>query len=397
VARVAADRNGKHLQVSADNAATQSGPPTEALAAPPATPRAAAIPVPAVSPAPRESWASVLQASSEATIFQTPAWLDACCAGGGFEDASRLYETADGRRIVLPMVRPKHLARLRPSRSMPDGWGFGGAIAPGELRPEDVAIVLDDLVASQEATIVKTGPLSTEAWRLAPAHRSPRSRHIVEIGDGFDSLWSDLSSGTRNKIRKAEKGGVEVRWGPASDLVGIHSHIHLRWAADRARRQGVPVRLAVVRAKRDQPAGALAEIARHLGDRCRIGVASIDGVPVASTVMLFHGQHAHYWRSASMREADTSGYANYLVLARALEEAADRGHRFVDLGESGGVRSLIDFKEHFRAMPRPYDVLLLGPRLATSTVRTGDRLASSGRDLALQALQRIKQRRTRRQ
>src|SRR5512144_2615307 len=89
-----------------------------------------------LSPAPRERWTSVLRASSEATIFQTPEWLDACCAGGGFEDESRLYETSDGRQIVVPMVRPRPFPHLRPARSMPDGWGFGGGIAPGRIRPE---------------------------------------------------------------------------------------------------------------------------------------------------------------------------------------------------------------------------------------------------------------------
>jgi hypothetical protein len=344
-----------------------------------------------LSPAPRERWASVLRASDQATIFQTPEWLGACCAGGGFEDASRLYETAEGREILVPIVRPKRLADLRPARSMPDGWGFGGALAPERLRPEDTAIVLDDLLPSIKSLIVKTGPLTADAWAAVPAQqRSTRSRHVVDLAEGFEALWSELSSGTRNKIRKAEKGGVQVRWGEASELAPVHSGIHLRWAADRARRRGVPVRLAVARAKRDQPAKALAEIAKRLGDRCRIGIASIEGTPVASTVMLFYGDHAHYWRSASLRDADTSGYANYLLLARALEEAAERGHRFVDLGESGGVRSLIAFKEHFCAEPRTYDVLLLGSPRMTSAIRARERLVSTGTRLAAEAFGRIK-------
>jgi GNAT acetyltransferase-like protein len=348
-----------------------------------------------LSPAPRADWRAVLETSSEASIFQTPDWLDACCQAGGFEDASRLYETREGRQIVFPMVRPKGPALIRAARSMPDGWGFGGAIAPGRVRREEVMSVLDDLVGSAGGVVVKAGPLS-DAWSDIPARRrSPRSRHIVELRDGFDSLWTEFSSGTRNKIRKAQKSGVEVRWGAGTELANVYSSIHLRWAAERARPRGVPVRLAVARAKRDQPARALVEVAEHLGDRCRIAVASIEGTPVASAVVLFGGDHAHYWRAAGLREADTSGYANYLVLARALEEAADRGHRFVDLGESGGVRSLIDFKEHFHAEPRSYDVLSLGSRTVTSALWARDRLAARGTDLAVKASARIRQLRKR--
>jgi hypothetical protein len=344
-----------------------------------------------LSPAPREMWASVLRESSEATIFQTPEWLDACCAAGGYEDASRLYDTADGRRIVLPMVRPKRFARMRPARSMPNGWGFGGAIASGRVGADDVELVVADLRGSVNALVVKTGPLTAEAWSRVPAQeRSPHARYVVDMADGFDSWWGELSKGTRNKIRKAEKRGVRVRWGTGTELAHVHSSVHRRWAAERARRRGVPVPLALARARRDVSARALAEIAERLGERCRIIVASIENEPVASAVMLFHGVHAQGWRAASLREADTSGYANYVMQARALENAAGRGYRSVDIGESGGVRSLIEFKKHFRAEPRSYDVLLLGSSSATSALRARDRLVSAGSRLAVETVSRIR-------
>lgn len=62
------------------------------------------------SPAPRDRWESVLEASPEATIFQTHGWLDSCCAASGFVDASRRYEMSDGHQIVFPMVRPRPFA-----------------------------------------------------------------------------------------------------------------------------------------------------------------------------------------------------------------------------------------------------------------------------------------------
>jgi hypothetical protein len=184
---------------------------------------------------------------------------------------------------------------------------------------------------------------------------------------------------------------VEVTWGSVSELADVHSSIHLRWAADRARRRGVPVRLALARAKRDQPPGAIAKIGQHLGARCRIALGSIDGTPVASVVVLFHGDQMHYWRGASLREADTSGYANYLMLTRALERAAAGGHRFVDLGESGGVGSLVAFKEQFHAEARSYDVLLLGSRAVTSAVWVREQALSAGSRWGAEALGRIRE------
>src|SRR5438876_910923 len=76
------------------------------------------------SPAPRDAWEEVLRRAPLALETQSPAWADATCAAGGFEDASRLYETANGRRLVLPLLR----------RSFAGGGGACGTA--GRLVPE---------------------------------------------------------------------------------------------------------------------------------------------------------------------------------------------------------------------------------------------------------------------
>ena len=92
------------------------------------------------SPAPREVWQEVLKADAQALVFQTPAWLDCICALGGYEDASRLYETPGGRCLVLPLVRRKGLPEaLTTQASLPLAWGIGGLVAPGPIEAEDVA------------------------------------------------------------------------------------------------------------------------------------------------------------------------------------------------------------------------------------------------------------------
>lgn len=345
-----------------------------------------------LSPAPREAWASVLDASAEGTVYHTPEWLDACCVSAGVEDASRLYETVDGRQIVVPMVRPKGAKRLATTRSMPDGWGLGGAIAPGRLTAQDVAAVLGDLLGAAGRLALKPGPCSGGAWAGVPARaRVPHCLHAVDLRGGFEDIWSaKLSSGTRNKVRKAEKRGVEVQWGSGSELVSVHWDVYLRWAALRARRRGTPARLALTAAKRDESLERFETIARHLGDRCRVLVAWIDGVAVGSIVVLNHGAFAHYWRTASDQEADRSRFANYLLLARLLEDASERGHAFLDMGESGGVPTLMAFKEQFGGRPFTHDELLFGPRLLIGASRLRADLAGGASDLAIASLARLK-------
>src|SRR2546427_127777 len=55
-----------------------------------------------ISPAPRDAWEEALRADPLALETQSPAWIDAMCAAGGFEDASRLYETEEGGYSSFP-------------------------------------------------------------------------------------------------------------------------------------------------------------------------------------------------------------------------------------------------------------------------------------------------------
>jgi hypothetical protein len=349
------------------------------------------------SPVPREEWNSVLEGSPEATIFHTPEWIDACCEAGGLENVSRLYETADGARIVFPMVQrraPRQM--LRTIRSLPDGWGFGGAVGSRRVLREDVAMMLDDLEGSSARLIVKPGPLTGGAWLAAPARqRVPHVIHIVDLREGFGALWSHgFSSGTRNKIRKAEKRGVEVQWGSGSELVRVHWDIYLRWTIGRAKERGIPVSLGLALAKHRESLRRFEIVARHLGDRCQVWVASVDGQPAASTIVLSSGAYAHYWRSTSDQALAGPRYPNYLLLARQLEHAAEHGNEFFDMGESGGVSSLARFKEQFGAKPFPYEEVRFEPRIVTNAARVRDRLLQDASDLSLKSAALLKRMRT---
>jgi predicted N-acyltransferase len=220
--------------------------------------------------------------------------------------------------------------------------------------------------------------------------------HIVDLRKGYGALWSDdFSSGTRNKIRKAEKRGVEVQWGSGSELVQAHWDIYLRWTIRRARERGIPVSLGLALAKRRESLRRFEIVARHLGDRCQVWVASVDGQPAASTIVLLSGAYAHYWRSTSDQALAGPRYANYLLLARLLEYATERGHEYVERGESGGVRSLIDFKERLGARPFPYEELRFEPRIVTNAVRVRDRFLQDASDLSLKSAGLLKRSRAR--
>jgi Acetyltransferase (GNAT) domain len=345
-----------------------------------------------VTPPARDTWRAVWTASTEATIFHLPEWLEACCQTGGFDDTTRLYETADGARIVFPLVRSRALRpRWRTTWSMPVGWGLGGPFGSRPLRGDDVALMLNDLRRESGRLVISPGPVTGGLWESMPAPvRVRHDAHVVDVRGGFDALWSKVfSSDTRNKVKKARKRGVELEWGPGSELIGVYWDIYLRWTRQLAAQRGIPAGVALASAKRREPLPRYEAIARHLGERCQVAVARVDGEPAASVIALLGGAHAHYWRATSDRALVRRRYANHLLVACVLERAATQGSAFVHMGESGGKRSLIEFKEHFGARPVSYHELRFGPTALTKAVRAGEHLVQAAEGLAVRSAARL--------
>lgn len=328
-----------------------------------------------------------MERSAEGTCFHTPEWLESACEVGDFDDASRLYECPDGRQVVLPMLRrPSRIPGLSSEWSMSRGWGFGGPVSSGRLRSEDVATVLRDVLARSGCrTIIKPGPYTDALWGQAPARwrAGPHLVHLADLTDGFADLWSKrFASGMRNHIRKAEKRGVEIEWDTTGKLLEVHYDLYLRWTRRRARERNIPASAALRLAKRRDPLAMYEALARRFGDRCWVGVAWKESEPAASLVMLWNGAHAHYWRGASDRERARHSYASHLLLGRAMEAAAGLGCEQFHMGQSGGVESLMRFKEHLGGERRQYHEYRFEPAVVAGAVRASQHAAREAAALA---------------
>jgi CelD/BcsL family acetyltransferase involved in cellulose biosynthesis len=179
------------------------------------------------TPAPRDTWTHVLQSSPGALAFHTPAWLDCLCEVGGYLDASRLYALGSERQIVLPLVRRRGLpSQLAVEASLPFGWGFGGALAPGGLTAEDAACIVTDLSARRVLlTTVRPDPLAATSWMaVAPARGATTQRlaHVLDLEGDFEHVWQRrFEARARRHARHAERDGVVVECDTTGRLVPV--------------------------------------------------------------------------------------------------------------------------------------------------------------------------------
>jgi hypothetical protein len=342
---------------------------------------AAAAPIAArISPAPRAEWRAILEHDRDALVTQTPEWTDAVCAVTGMRDASRLYEFGDGRRLVLPAVERARPRRLTTVASFPPAWGFGG-LTGHRPRAGEAAAVLGDLRASRVlAARVRPNPLQQADWAAIPGVVAlPRRAHVVDLAGGFDRVWRErFSKRARNHVRRAEHAGLEIELDTTGRLASVFEALFARSVARWARRQHEPQALARLRARRRDPPGKLARVMAGLGGDGRLWVAWSGGRPAAA-ILVLQGANAHYTRGAMDEELAGPTRANYLLHARAIEDACHAGCASYHMGESGSSRSLAQFKEAVGGRPHDYAELVV-ERLPLTAA---DRLARSAAKAAI--------------
>jgi Acetyltransferase (GNAT) domain len=321
-------------------------------------PTAARMEVPVASPAPREVWERVVAADPQALPSQTPQWLDAICSVTGMQDASRLYKTADGRMLVLPLVRRGVLGAPLVEASLPYGWGPGGIVAEGGLLAEDVRTVFADLSGRRVPRVtVRPGPALGPTWEEAAprAARQPLMAQTLDLRAGFAEVWrARFKSDTRTRIRRAERCGVVVQRDDTGRLVPVFHELYRTSVARWARRDGQPLLIARWRAARREPDSKLRTVSAAMGSRCRVYVASVGGRPAAAIVVLFGATSAVYWRGAMDAEIAGKSYANYLLHCTAINDACAAGCSAYHMGDSAPGSDLARFKSRFGAEESSY-------------------------------------------
>ena len=307
----------------------------------------------------RGTWRELLAADGDALVSQSPEWVDALCADGGYEDVTRMYETAGGRMLVLPMVRKRGpWPASRAFRgSMPSACGMGGLVAESRPQPEEMAAVAADLAADPALrTGVRPNPLHADEWAGVAGHgvvTIPRRAHVIDLTGGEEAAWKALAQTGAAAVRKAERSGLEIRCSADGTLVPVFYELLeqsvVRWAAA----QHEPVALARWRLHRRDPLSKFEALAERLGEAMKVWVAFKDGAP-AATMLVLLGTNASYTRGAMNKELAAPTKANDLLQWLAIQDACrDRLPRLPH-GRVGRLAFAGAFQGEVRRPPHDY-------------------------------------------
>lgn len=316
-------------------------------------------------PAPRQEWTKAVLADPNSQAFQSPEYVQAVCAAGGFRDVTRLYETPDGRHLVLPLVSRAFLGgALCTQGSLMPYWGVGGVISADGIRPEDLAVICSDLRRDRRVlrTFIRPTSRSAAAW-LAADLPGTKVRtglgHVLDLDGGFETVWNDrFTKSGRRMVRRAEKAGVVVEVDPTGarlpEYFAIVEASIRRWA----RQQHEPLALSRWRARQRQSTTKMRALAAAVPDRFRLYLAMLDGRAIAGNVV-FQGTGTRATSGAMIKELAGPVGAMHLLERVAIEAACAAGSTHYDLGESGGSAGLAMYKTRFGAQPQPYPMLFI--------------------------------------
>jgi hypothetical protein len=281
------------------------------------------------------------------------------CEAGGFADATRLYQAADDRLVVLPLARRRWTSG---PTGLYDSWppywegarDSGGLLGEnGLITPGDVRAVTADL-ARLAALRIRVVPSTADAaaWAAgAPdwVARAPLTSYVVDLSGGFEKVLTErFSKKARYKCRKAVREGIEVERATGGPLLEVFGGLYERSLDAWSRDYFLPQPLARRVIERRHSHRKLQTVARRLGDSCQIWIARRAGQPVAGIVVLSYGTAATYWKGATDKSLVGASGAVDLLHREAMEDACRAGRSRYDLGTSG-LASLTAFKESIGA------------------------------------------------
>jgi hypothetical protein len=328
------------------------------------------------TPAPRTEWRKAFLADPNAQAFHSPGWVDGVCAVGRFQDASRMYETPDGRVLVLPMVRRPYLGGVVSHQaSMPPAFGVGGVVSADPVTPQDLSAVCADLRSERSAlrTFIRPASRTAATWAaadLSAAKATPRLGHVLDLEGGFEHVWERrFRKSVRRTVRKAEKSGVVVE----HDTTGARLPEYFRLMEDSVKRwaqqQHEPLLLSRWRARHRVTLEKAQRLAAAVPEHFHLYLAMLDGQAIAGNVVYF-ANGARATSSAMIKDLAGPVGAMHLLDRVGIEDACAAGCTHYDLGESGAHSGLALYKTGFGAEPQSYRSVVI-ERLPITEVDAG--------------------------
>jgi len=274
------------------------------------------------------AWDAYVNRDAGATIYHQYRWKAVIEKSFGHRGHYLACERGGAITGVLPLVEMKSWLFGKFLISVPY-FNYGGVLADDELSREaliEKASALAKTLGCRHIELRQGARISLNLPEV-----SAKVAMIVPLPSDKAQYSKALSSRLRNKIRHAEKHGLECRWGGREVLNDFYSVF-----AVNMRDLGTPV----------YPKSWFENVLESMGDQARI-LSVWDGkTPVAATVIFQFRDTVELPWIASTPEA-RKHYSTALLYWTAITWAIEQGFRRVDLGRCTKDGGTYQFKQQW--------------------------------------------------
>jgi CelD/BcsL family acetyltransferase involved in cellulose biosynthesis len=310
-------------------------------------------------------WAELLSSCPYASPFQHEGWAQVLAASIQNFDCFWLI-AADSSGTYLggmPLIRERKFF-FRRYLSMPYGTYGGFVLAEedellaAELMRALARLLSDSKSHSFSCALSPRSKTWSENIRslLGSTTAAENSTHVLELAEGFDSIWMAYQKRNRNIIRKAVKAGTTARVvsgpEPARTLYELYRGLARSWHGHYL----YPYPL--IEACTTYPGRPFAQIWQ----------AVIDDHVHGSLLAIYDDEEVFPWLMGSTPYSRTLGVNNFL-LSELIRDACNRGLARVNLGGSMGNPGIEHFKRALGATKVPVTHYVWDGRLAAMARR----------------------------
>jgi hypothetical protein len=286
-----------------------------------------------VDPTTIPDWDRVIGRFPEANVFHTAAWATVLKETYGHEAAYRVCGPAEQPQSIWPLVTIFSPLTGRRGVCLPAADYCEPLLAPGVPFES----LWDSLLGEARAQGWRHLEVRGEVPLAGAAPSIVYHAHTLDLRVGTEGLLARCKTAARSAMRKAERAGVQIRFGTGPEDVDAYYRLHELTR----RRHGLP----------PQPKRFFDLIGKHLLRTGRGFVAlanepgaGADRPPLAALVFLHFGRRALYKFGASdLRQQEYR--ANNLLMWKGIEHCVDLGMDDLHFGRTNvGQEGLRRFK-----------------------------------------------------
>ena len=282
-------------------------------------------------------WDEIILNANGSTYFHTYEWakiIEQVFRNHSIATAAFIFD--DGVKAILPLIQFKRLLGLRKSCfSMVPGV-YGGLISNESLTPEQVEKIYSHIVKKHSDINIFGNPY-IENYMPEFFHKDEIFTHVLDLENGFETIWENYSKSYRRHIKKAKTYGLSVRLGESledyREYYNIYEDSLKRWGDNATSRYGFNL---------------FENICNLKSKNIKLFLAMLDEKIISGALLFYCGNHIVWWHSATLSDFYRYNPVKFMQ-NEIIKKSCENGYKYYDFNPSGGHEGVIKFKEGFGA------------------------------------------------